>query len=65
MNKLKVREIELLANVCTEHDVPVKLVKELVKSAKLNSYENKTPNMRIKEYQDLIDFYIKTGNKGE
>lgn len=59
MKEIKRREIELLAKVCNQHNVPLKLAKDLIKSAEKLSYENVSQGARIKEYQDLIDFHAK------
>lgn len=59
MNKLKDKELEILTKICHEHNLPFKLVQQLISSAEKFTYENTTANARKKEYQDLIDFYSK------
>lgn len=59
MNKIKRREIEILVKVCKQNDIPLKLAKTLLKTAKSLSYENHTQTARQKEYQNLINFYTK------
>lgn len=59
MLTLKEKENILLKNACNEFDIPVKLLKDLLKSAKIYSYENKSSSVRKKDYLGLINFYIK------
>jgi hypothetical protein len=59
MKEIKRRELELLAKVCNQNDVPLKLAKDLIKASEKFSYENVSTGARIKEYQNLIDFHIK------
>ena len=59
MNKIQRREIEILVKVCKRHDIPLKLAKTLLKTAKSFSYENQTQTARRKEYQDIISFHDK------
>lgn len=62
MNKIQKREIELLVKISKKHNVPLKLMKSLLKTAKSFSYENQTSTARINEYQNLISFYEKNRN---
>jgi hypothetical protein len=64
MKIVKEKEAQLLNKICKEHDLPSKLVRELIRSAGKFTYENSTPAARRKEYTDLITFYLK-GNKGD
>ncbi|GAA0503205.1 hypothetical protein GCM10008986_33550 [Salinibacillus aidingensis] len=57
MKEVKRREIELLAKTAYDNDVPLKLAKDLLKTAEKLSYENHTQGSRVKEYQDLIYFH--------
>ncbi|WP_077622432.1 DNA modification system-associated small protein [Sediminibacillus massiliensis] len=57
MKEIKRREIELLAKKCIEHDIPLKLAKDLLRTAEELSYQNHSQGARIKEYQELIDFH--------
>lgn len=57
MNEIKKREIELLARLTYENDVPLKLAKDLLKTAEQFSYENHTQRGRVKEYQSLITYH--------
>jgi hypothetical protein len=59
MNEMKIRELNLLAKICDQNDISLKLARELLRSAKSLSYENVSQNARIKEYQDLIEFHAK------
>jgi hypothetical protein len=59
MNKMKIREIELMSKVCARNDIPTKLGKALIKMAKDEAYENNTKAARVKEYQTLIEFHFK------
>ena len=63
MKEIKRRELELLARVCNKNNVPLKLAKDLLKTAEKLSYENVSQGARIKEYQELIDFHAKIINK--
>ena len=51
------REIELLAKVCNQNNIPLRLAKDLLKSAKKLSYENVTSGARIKEYEEIIHMH--------
>jgi hypothetical protein len=62
MKEIKRREIELLAKVCHQNEIPLKLAKDLIKSAENLTYENVSQGARIKEYKDLIDFHIKNND---
>lgn len=59
MANLKERKLELLAKVCKENDLPIKMVHTLLQDAEKFSYENASEGARKKKYTDLIDFYIK------
>jgi len=59
MNKIQRRELELLVRVSKDNDVPIKLMKTLLKTAKTFSYENQTARARRMEYQDIISFHDK------
>jgi hypothetical protein len=59
MKEIKRRELELLAKICNQKNVPLKLAKDLISSAEKLSYENVSQGARIKEYQELIDFHGK------
>ena len=59
MKKSKIRELELLRTVCKQHDVPLKLAQDLIKSAKKYSYENVSQGTRVKDLQELIEFHSK------
>jgi hypothetical protein len=59
MKEIKRREIELLAKICYQNNLSLKLAKNLIKEAEKLSYENVSQGGRIKEYQDLINFHIK------
>lgn len=56
---MKIRELELLAKICDQNDISLKLARELLRTAKTLSYENVTQSARIKEYHDLIKFHSK------
>lgn len=57
MQKMKEKEIQLLSKICREHDLPMKMVSELLKSAIKFSYENTAESVRLKDYSELIDYY--------
>lgn len=59
MKEVKRRELELLARVCKQNDISLKLASQLIRSAEKLSYENVSQSVRTKEYQDLIDFHTK------
>ncbi|HDX9588867.1 TPA: hypothetical protein ROX98_001831 [Bacillus pseudomycoides] len=59
MKKIKEQELELLARICKENEVSIKLAHDLLKSAEKFSYENASERQRKKDYLDLIDFYAK------
>ncbi|WP_099353721.1 DNA modification system-associated small protein [Fredinandcohnia onubensis] len=61
---LKEKELELLAKVAKENNLPIKMLHQFIKSAEKFSYENLSPGARKKEYTDLISFYAKQ-NKGD
>ena len=57
MKEIKRKEVGILAGLCYESPVPLKLAKDLLKSAEKLSYENQTDKARMKEYRDLISFH--------
>ncbi|USL34827.1 DNA modification system-associated small protein [Priestia megaterium] len=59
MKEVKRRELELLAKICNQSNIPLKLTGELIRSAEKLSYENVSQSTRIKEYEDLISYYTK------
>lgn len=59
MKNIKKREIELLAKVCNQNDIPLKLAKELISTAQKYSYENVSSSKRVNEYQEIIDYHTK------
>jgi hypothetical protein len=59
MNEMKIRELNLLAKICDQNDISLKLARELLRTAKSLSYDNVSQSGRIKEYQDLIEFHSK------
>lgn len=59
LKEIKRREIELLAKKCLNNNIPLKLAKDLLKTAGKLSYENQTQRSRVKEYQELIYFHSK------
>jgi hypothetical protein len=59
LKEIKRRELELLAKICYQNNIPLKLAKELIRSAERLSYENVSQSARINEYQELIDYYSK------
>lgn len=60
MNKeSKRRELELLVSISKENGISAKMAQDLLKAARKFSYENVSQGTRIKEYQNLIEFYSK------
>jgi len=59
MNDTKKRELELLVSICEKNKISPKLAQNLIQSAKRFSYENVSQGMRLKELQELIEFYSK------
>jgi len=59
MKENKQRELELLAKVSKDNSISAKMVQDLLRSAKNYSYENVSQGTRVKEYQNLIEFYSK------
>jgi len=57
MNKNRVKEINLLAGIAYEEDVPLKLAKDLLKVANDLNYETNNQRERVKKYRDLISFH--------
>lgn len=61
MNKIREKELEILGKTCKENGLTVKNLYQLLKTAEIFSYENKSAGARKKEYLDLIDFHLKGG----
>ncbi|MFD1739512.1 DNA modification system-associated small protein [Bacillus salitolerans] len=59
MSNIKDQELELLAKVSKENNIPIKLVHTLLKTAEKFSYENQSASARKKEYLNLINFHRK------
>lgn len=59
MKEIKRRELELLANICSQNNVSLKLARDLIKSAEKLSYENSSQGARNNEYQEWIDSFLK------
>jgi hypothetical protein len=59
MKEIKRRETELLAKVCRENGIPLKLARDLIKTAESYSYQNVSAGERNKEYLDLINYNFK------
>lgn len=59
MNSNKRKEIELLTSICKRNEISPKLAQNLIQSAKKFSYENVSQGTRVKELQELIEFYSK------
>ena len=59
MKEIKRKEQQLLANICYQNKIPLKLASELIKAAEKFSYENVSQGTKLKEYQELIDLYTK------
>lgn len=59
MKSLKEQELELLASVAKENDLPIKMLHQFLKTSEKFSYENLSDGARKKEYIDLISFYSK------
>ncbi|WP_043931899.1 DNA modification system-associated small protein [Bacillus sp. EB01] len=59
MKEIEKRELELLAKICHRNGIPLKLAKQLIKSAKDFSYENVSQSTRTSEYNDLIKINMK------
>ena len=59
MKEMERRELELLAKVCYKNEIPLKLAKDLIKTAKKLSYENATNGARMMEYDELIRIHKK------
>lgn len=57
LKEMERREIELLAKVCNQNNIPLRLAKDLLKTAKKLSYENVTSGARIKEYEEIIHMH--------
>jgi hypothetical protein len=56
MKEINRRETELLAKVCNENGIPLKLARDLIKAAESYSYRNVSAGERNKEYLDLINY---------
>ncbi|WP_102345884.1 DNA modification system-associated small protein [Bacillus sp. Marseille-P3661] len=59
MKEIKKREIELLAKVCNQNNISLKLAREIIRASEKFSYENVSQGNRINEYQELIDYFSK------
>ncbi|MGD6873736.1 DNA modification system-associated small protein [Sutcliffiella horikoshii] len=59
MKEVQRRELELLAKICNKNGVPLKLARDLIKTAEKHSYENISASTRVTEYQELIKFQMK------
>ncbi len=62
MSKLKEmerRELEVLAKICNNNNIQLKLAKDLLKTSKRLSYENYSTGARTKEYEEIIRIYTK------
>lgn len=59
MKEMKRREIELLARICNEKKVPLKLAGEILKTSETFSYQNVSAGERNKAYLKLINYYFK------
>lgn len=57
MRNIKEEETKILAEICRNNDLPVKIVQLLLKSAKQFSYENISASARKKEYLEIINYY--------
>ncbi|WP_419465575.1 DNA modification system-associated small protein [Bhargavaea massiliensis] len=57
MVRLRDREVFLLHSICKKNKVPAELMKQLLKEASKNSYENKSKKERTLEYRKLISYY--------
>ncbi|MFY4775830.1 hypothetical protein [Metabacillus sp. RGM 3146] len=58
MKEINIRKTELLYKVFARHKVPAKLGKLLINTAEIQSYENNSQAIRMKEYQKLIDYHF-------
>lgn len=65
MKEIKRRELELLAKLCKQDNLPLKLAMELIRSAEKYAYENNTQGARIDDYHKLIKHYTKDISQGE
>ena len=65
MKEIKKLELELLANVCKENNISIKLADTLIKQAEKMAYQNLSQGARLNEYQGLIDFYVKSNKQGD
>ncbi|UYZ24029.1 DNA modification system-associated small protein [Mesobacillus jeotgali] len=59
MKEITRRETELLARICNENGIPLKLARDLIKTAESYSYKNVSAGERNKEYLDLIKYNFK------
>ncbi|WP_404448101.1 hypothetical protein LG307_03350 [Sutcliffiella horikoshii] len=59
MKEVQRRELELLAKICNKNGVPLRLARDLIKTAEKYSYENISASTRVTEYQELIKFQMK------
>ena len=58
MSEFKKKERALLMTICMSEKVPIALGEQLLKNAEALSYENQTPSSRVKQYNELINFYF-------
>ena len=58
MKEMEKREIELLADLCIKNNIPIKLARDLLNTAKKFSYENVSDGARLKEYEEFIEIYM-------
>lgn len=56
MSKLNGTELFILKKICNKHEVPSTLLRELLKEASTNAYENKTIKEKASEYRKLIHY---------
>lgn len=59
MKDIKKREIELLARVCKQNDLPIPLASDLIKTAKKFAYETVSSSQRVTEYLDIVTYHSK------
>ena len=58
MKEIKRRETELLAKVCRENGISLKLARDLIKTAESYSYQNWVESL----YKDNLRRYCKSNN---
>lgn len=59
MKEIERRELEILAKACSQNGIPLKLAKDLIKTAKNFTYENVSTSARVSELRNLIKFNMK------